>query len=54
MLGWWKQRKQRREEDSKLHRLDRAELRAAINNLDHRRNNVELLMQRMLEERQSA
>lgn len=36
-----------------LRRLDRAELQRAVNNLDYRRNNIEALMARMLEERRA-
>jgi len=56
MFGWLNRRRElraQREVAELLRRLDRAELHAAINTLDHRRNHVEALMQRMLEERRA-
>ena len=56
MFGWldWTKcslRRRQHKEDEQLRRLERAELQASINVLDHRRNNIEDLMRRMLEER---
>lgn len=56
MFGWLRsnRRQRRKREEDQLKRLDRAELQAAINNLDRTRNNIEQLMTRMLEERGNA
>ncbi|WP_161796832.1 hypothetical protein [Devosia soli] len=56
MFGWLNltkhmDRRRQRIEAEQLRRLERAELQAGINALDHRRNNIEHLMRRMLEER---
>lgn len=50
MWSWWKQYQARRVQKDQLHRLERAELQAAVNKLDRARNNVEELVRRMLEE----
>jgi GH24 family phage-related lysozyme (muramidase) len=50
---WWSQKRRARKTEELLRKLERAELQAAINNLDRTRNNVEELVRRMLEERRA-